>query len=96
MRCVRWMQNPDDFSTVVLTAQRWKGPHKLQLYVRPEHYGRYEGDLARWSLATLQDYPRFPVDASLSTEHEAGIDALLDLGFYRRQTLVTMRRRVVE
>lgn len=83
-------------AAVILTAQRWKGPHKLQLYIRPEHYGRYEADLTQWALATLQDFARFPVDANLSTEHSAGVDALLDLGFYRRQTLVTMRRRVLD
>ncbi len=83
-------------AAVILTAQRWKGAHKVQLWVRPEHYGLYETDLATWALATLEEFPRFPLEISLSTQHPSGIDAMLDLGFYRRQTLVTMRRRVRE
>ena len=83
-------------AAIVLTAQQWTPPHKLQLWIRPEHYGVYESELTQWALATLQDFPQYPVEASMSIEHGAGINALLGLGFEQRQTLVTMRRRVRE
>lgn len=93
-RCIRTTRRFE--AALILTAQRWQGSHRLQLWVRPESYGRYEDQMSRWALATLSCFPRYPVEASLSTEHSPGIEALLDLGFRRRQTLVTMRRRVAE
>ena len=93
-RCIRTTRRFE--AAVILTAQRWRGEHKLAIWVRPEHYGRYEADLAQWALATLQDFPRYPLTATLSTEHTGGIDMLQGLGFRRSQTLVTMRRRVFE
>lgn len=92
-RCVRTARRFE--AAIILTLQRWKGAHKLQLWVRPEHYGKYEAALGQWALATLQEFPRYPVEASLSTQHASGIEALQELGFRRRQTLITMRRRVL-
>jgi ribosomal protein S18 acetylase RimI-like enzyme len=81
-------------AALVLTAERWHGSHELQMWVRPEHYGLYEHYMVQWTLATLQDYPRWPVKVTLSSEHSAGIRAVENFGFQQQQTLVTMRCRV--
>lgn len=81
-------------AALVLTAERWRGTHELQMWVRPEQYGMVEHYLVQWAMATLQEYPRLPVKVSLSSEHESGIAAAESFGFQRQQTLVTMRRRI--
>jgi ribosomal protein S18 acetylase RimI-like enzyme len=81
-------------AALVLTAHHWRGTHELQLWVRPEHYGLFEHYLVQWAMATLQEYPRWPVKLSLSSEHIAGVQAAQSFGFEAQQTLVTMRRRV--
>ena len=91
----RAFQNPRHFeAALVLTVERWRGTHELQMWVRPEQYGMYEHYLVQWALATLQEYPRWPVKVTLSSEHSAGITAVKSFGFQHQQTLVTMRRRV--
>jgi hypothetical protein len=81
-------------AALVLTAERWRGTHELQMWVRPEQYGMVEHYLVQWAMATLQEYPRLPVKMSLSNDHEAGIAAAESFGFRRQQTLITMRRRI--
>jgi len=80
---------------VVLTAQRWEGRHKLQLWTRPDHYGQYEDALIRWAMATLQEYPALPTELTLSTDHEAALDAAKRHGFQVERTLLTMRREIL-
>ena len=81
-------------AALVLTAERWRGTHELQMWVRPEQYGIYEQTMVQWVVATLQEYPRWPVKVTLSSEHVAGIRAAEEFGFQQQQTLVTMRRRI--
>jgi hypothetical protein len=81
-------------AALVLTAERWRGTHELQLWVRPEQYGMFEQYMVHWAVATLQDYPRWPMKLTLSSEHDAGILAAERFGFKPQQTLVTMRRRI--
>jgi ribosomal protein S18 acetylase RimI-like enzyme len=81
-------------AALILTAQRWRGAHKLELWARPDAYGRYEEALLQWALATLQEYPRMPVTTTLSTDHAQGIHAFRRAGFEPVQTLLTMRREV--
>jgi ribosomal protein S18 acetylase RimI-like enzyme len=81
-------------AALVLTAERWRGEHELQMWVRPEQYGLYEHYMVQWVMATLQEYPRWPVKMTLSSEHRAGIQAAEAFGFKEQQTLITMRRRV--
>jgi ribosomal protein S18 acetylase RimI-like enzyme len=81
-------------AALVLTAERWRGTHELQMWVRPEHYGLFEHYLIQWAVATLQEYPRWPVKLTLSSEHIAALQAAESFGFQQQQTLVTMRRRV--
>ncbi|MEM7126565.1 MAG: GNAT family N-acetyltransferase [Chloroflexota bacterium] len=91
-RCIR---TTDRFEAALeLTAQRWQGEHKLQLWVRPEHFGKYEEYFAHWVLSKLQDFPRFPISLTISTEHIAALDSFQRFGFQRRQALLTMRRKV--
>jgi ribosomal protein S18 acetylase RimI-like enzyme len=81
-------------AALVLTAERWRGTHDLQMWARPEHYGMYEQHMVQWVMATLQEYPRWPVKVTLSSEHSAGIRAVESFGFQPQQTLITMRRRI--
>lgn len=78
----------------ILSAQGWRGAHDIQLWVRPENYGRYELPLLQWMLATLRDSPDLPVDVKVSMEHQAAIDACTSFGFRVQQTLITMRRKM--
>lgn len=91
-RCIQRAHSFD--AALVLTAAYWRGAHELQLWVRPERYGQYEAPLLHWTLATLQNYPRWPIRLTLSTEHQAAIDAALQYGFRAQHTLLTMRRKI--
>jgi len=92
-RCIQTTPRFD--AAVVLTAQRWEGRHKLQLWTRPDQYGQHEDALIRWALATLGDYPALPVELALPTDHEAALDAAKRHGFQVKRTLLTMRREIV-
>jgi ribosomal protein S18 acetylase RimI-like enzyme len=92
-RCIQTTRRFD--AAVVLTAQRWEGRHKLQFWVRPDHYGQYEDALIRWALATLGEYPSLPIELTLSTDHEAAMDAAKRHGFQVKRTLLTMRREIL-
>ena len=92
-RCIQTTPRFD--AAVVLTAQRWEGRHKLQLWTRPDHYGRYEEALIRWAMATLGEYPPLPVELTLSTDHQAALDAAKRHGFQVKRTLLTMRREIL-
>jgi hypothetical protein len=92
-RCIQTYQHHFD-AALVLTAMRWHGEHKLRIWVRPEHYGKYEEALLHWALATLQMYPRWPVHVSLNSDHTAALERARRYGFCVQQTLLTMRRKV--
>lgn len=79
---------------LLLKARRWKGEHCLQLWVRPQLSERYERPLVLWALATLQEYPIWPVATTLSTSHTHARSTLEEFGFQARSTLLTMRRKV--
>lgn len=80
-------------AALVLTAERWRGVHEIQMWVRPEMYGSYEQYMLHWVMATLQEYPRWPAKMTLSSEHLAAIQAAEGFGFQKQQTLITMRHR---
>jgi ribosomal protein S18 acetylase RimI-like enzyme len=65
-----------------------------QLWTRPEHYGVHDITLIRWALATLQEYPRWPIEISLNTKHQTAIDLLREHGFRIQRTLLTLRKRI--
>jgi ribosomal protein S18 acetylase RimI-like enzyme len=81
-------------AALILNAQRWKGEHGIQLWTRPEHYGNYDSVLLRWALATLQDFPRWPITISLSTDHTQALELVEFYGFRPLRTLLTLRKRV--
>lgn len=91
-RCVRTGSRFD--AAIVLTAQRWKGPHMLQLWVRPECYGRAEQPLIQWAIHTLTDYPAWPMTVSVITDHVAAQDVLTQVGFTPQRTLLTLKLAV--
>ncbi len=86
---------PDRYeAALVLTARRWHSPHEMKLWVRPEQQGKLERPLIQWALATLQEYPRWPVQILLSTVDQAARRVLEEYGFQEEYTLLTMRRSV--
>lgn len=90
-RCLR---TKDRFeAAMMLTAQRWRGEHQLKLWIRPENCGKFEDYFAHLALAELQEYPRFPVSLTVSTDHLAALDSFQRAGFQRRHALLTMRRK---
>lgn len=78
-------------AALVLEAQRWQGRHRLQLWARPGSYGRWEEALIAWVLTTLRDYPRWPVQTTVSKDHVAAQEVLQRAGFHTLRTLLTMR-----
>ncbi len=91
----RCIQNTRRFeAALILTAERWRGNHQIELWVRPERYGEIEHYLIQWALATLQEYPRWPVRITLSRDHVAALEACREFGFYQQQTLLTLRCKV--
>ena len=81
-------------AAAILSARRWRGEHRIQLWVRPEHYGSHDATLIQWALATLQAYPRWPVVVSVNTGHVAALDILQTYHFEPRRTLLTLRKRI--
>ncbi len=91
-RCLQYNQRFD--AALILTARRWRGQHKLQLWVRPEQYGQHEETLVQWVLSVLQEYPRWPIHATLSRDHEAALHVFGQAGFSKVRSLLTMRKEM--
>ncbi len=81
-------------AALVLKAQRWRDVHSIGLWARPEHYGNYDLALLRWALGALQDFPRWPIQISLSSDHTAAQEMVQFYGFRPLRTLLTMRKHV--
>lgn len=91
-RCVR---NRRKFETaVILTAQRWNGNHKIELWTRPDQRGQHEDEVVRWALNELHEYPRFPIEVKVSTEYPDAIEAFKRYRFSEIDTLLTMRKAI--
>ena len=91
-RCIQTQQRFD--AALILTASRWHKLHKLQLWVRPEFYGQHEAALLQWVLATLQEYPRWPVQTVLSRDHHQALELFQEAGFTKQRSLLTMRKEI--
>lgn len=91
-RCIQTTQRFD--AALVLTAARWRGVHQLQFWVQPTQVGQHEETLLHWALATLHDYPRWPISLTLSMHHQTALDCAKSYGFQEQQTLLTMRRKI--
>jgi ribosomal protein S18 acetylase RimI-like enzyme len=88
----RCIQSSERFeAALLLQAQRWSSPHKVQFWTRPDNYGRYEEPLILWTLRTLQNYPRWPIHVQVSSGHEEALEALGRWGFEAARTLLTLR-----
>ena len=81
-------------AALILTAQRWRGEHLIRLWARPEHYGSHDLTLLRWALTTLQDYPHWPIQIALSTDHTSALEMLDLYGFQPLRTLLTLRKQM--
>ncbi len=79
---------------IQVTARCWKGEHHICLWLRPDAQEQYAQPLVLSALALLQEFPRWPLRATVSTQDEIAVQALLDHGFFVRSTLYTMRLRM--
>ena len=77
-----------------MTARCWKGEHHIRLWLRPDAQEQYAQPLVLSALALLQESPRWPLRATVSTQDEIAVQTLLDHGFFVRSTLYTMRLRM--
>lgn len=91
-RCIQTTRRFD--AALILTAARWRGVHQLRLWVQPALYGQHEETLIRWALATLQEYPRWPVALNLNAQHTVAVEQAKHYGFQEQQTLLTMRKKI--
>lgn len=78
-------------AAAILTVERWSGPHKLQLWVRPTWWGSWEQGLVDWALNLLSPYPVWKVTTSIPHDFEAARNALGARGFKPLRTLLTMK-----
>ena len=79
---------------IQVVARCWRGEHHIRLWLRPEAQKRYAQPLILSALALLQESPRWPLRASVSTQDEIAAQTLLNHGFFVRSTLYTMRLRM--
>ncbi|MCY4082124.1 MAG: N-acetyltransferase [Caldilineaceae bacterium] len=79
---------------IQVTARCWKGEHHIRLWLRPDAQEQYAQPLVLSALALLQEFPRWPLRATVSTQDEIAVQTLLDHGFFVRSTLYTMRLRM--
>lgn len=91
-RSIQWGQRFD--AALILTAQQWRGKHRIQFWARPDVYGQFEASMLRWAVRTLADYPVLPITISVTGDHSAALEVLEQLGFRTLRTLVTMRLEV--
>lgn len=75
-------------------AERWHGPHRLEVWVHPAYRGRWEAGLIGQALRRLATYPSRAIFAQTDTDNQPLIEALQAAGFQARRTLITMRRLV--
>ena len=79
---------------IQVTARCWKGEHHIRLWLRPDAQEQYAQPLVLSALALLQESPRWPLRATVSTQDEIAVQTLLNHGFFVRSTLYTMRLRM--
>ncbi len=79
---------------VQVTARCWQGEHNIRLWLRPDAQEQYAQPLVLSALALLQESPRWPLRATVSTQDELAAQTLLEHGFTVRSTLYTMRLRM--
>ena len=81
-------------AAVAVSATRWQPPHRLEMWVHPDHRGAWEATLVSQSLDLLATYPAQEVAIQVDMEYAALIAALGAAGFQNRRTLITMRRQM--
>jgi len=78
-------------ATLTITASHWRGHHRLELMVHPDHRGQLEDMLVTKALSILGDYPERAVVVTHPAEHREAIEVLKSYGFTEKRTLAQMR-----
>ncbi len=85
----------DRLATAVLVrAVRWRPLHRLEMWVHPDHRGKWELPLVAQALNLLVGSPAHEIAIQVNTEYAMLVEALRAAGFRAHRTLVTMRRRM--
>jgi len=79
---------------VRVQSRGWGGDALVRLHVHPDHRGKIESALIRQGTAKLKIRANQEASVEHFTDHAAGIQALKDIGFEERRTLITMRRQL--
>lgn len=64
-----------------VTAHLFRGPHELEIHVRPDQRGEWELELGKGLLWGLRSLPRSRIRARIPASHRKAIEALEILGF---------------
>jgi ribosomal protein S18 acetylase RimI-like enzyme len=87
-----WRGDALDAGLSLRATSRWNvGPHRLQLWVRPDRRGEVENALARDIVALLARQAPRPVHLGLPACEQKAIEALLMRGFHELRTLILMK-----
>ena len=78
-------------ATLTMQASHWRGHHRLELVVHPDHRGQLEEMLVTKALSILGDYPERAVVVTHPAEHREAIEVLKRYGFTEKRTLAQMR-----
>jgi ribosomal protein S18 acetylase RimI-like enzyme len=77
---------------LLINAAFRSGEHQLKLMVDPSHRGQVEEALIATALHALAAGPPKPIRALVDADHQAALETLVDLGFQKQRTLMTLRK----
>jgi ribosomal protein S18 acetylase RimI-like enzyme len=83
-------------TAVMVRAVRWQPLHRLEMWVHPDHWGKWELSLVAQALNLLIGSPAHEIAIHVNTEYTLLVEALRTVGFRAHRTLVTMRRRICQ
>lgn len=69
----------------------WQRHHRVEMWTRPQLYGRYETGITSEIVRRLNRHPGFKVQVKIDADHQQAIEALLACGLKEEMTLETMR-----
>lgn len=81
-------------AAVIVRGVRWASTHRLEMWVHPACWGRWENSLVAQALNLLVGYPAREIVVQVHTEYVQLIETLRATGFREWRTLITMRRRI--
>jgi ribosomal protein S18 acetylase RimI-like enzyme len=97
-RRYRLMAFKDDEPAALMSieASLRQQAHSLKVLIHPKHRGQVEPMLVSRALRILSGLPGRGVDAMVTTDHAAAIQALGEYGFREERTLLTMSYRLTK